>query len=99
MYKLEEILIGAVGTSLSAVGTATQTNSTLETVSLIITIIGAFISFIFLPLWNWWKRAKADKKITKEEIKEGIDTLIDGIGEVSDSINKNKNKGDKKDEH
>lgn len=97
MYKLEEILIGAVGTSLSAVGTATQTNSTLETVSLIITIIGAFISFIFLPLWNWWKRAKADKKITKEEIKEGIDTLIDGIGEVSDSINKNK--GDKKDEH
>lgn len=97
MYKLEEVLIGSIGTSLSVVGTATQTNSTLETVSLIITIIGAFISFIFLPLWNWWRRAKVDKKITKEEIKEGIDTLIDGIGEVNDKINKNK--GDKKDEH
>lgn len=98
MNKLENIIIGTIGTSLSAVGTATQTNSTLETISLIITIIGAFISFIFLPLWNWWKHARADKKITKEEIKEGIGTLIDGIGEVSDTINKKK--GDKpKDEN
>lgn len=98
MNKLENIIIGTIGTSLSAVGTATQTNSILETISLIITIIGAFITFIFLPLWNWWRRAKADKKITKEEVKEGIDTLIEGVNEVSDTINKKK--GDKpKDEN
>ena len=90
MDKLENIIIGSIGTTLSAIGTASQTNSTLEAISLIITIIGALISFIFLPLWNWWKKAKVDKKITKEEVKEGIDTLIEGVNQVSDAINKKK---------
>ena len=90
MDKLENIIIGSIGTSLSAIGTVSQTNSTLEAISLIITIIGALISFIFLPLWNWWKKAKVDKKITKEEVKEGIDTLIEGVNQVSDAINKKK---------
>ena len=35
-----EIITGTIGTGLSAVGTATQTNEILQTVSLIITIKG-----------------------------------------------------------
>ena len=43
----DELIGGAVGTTISAIGTATQTNEILQTISLVVTIIGAFISMIF----------------------------------------------------
>ena len=89
-----EMIGGAVGTALSATGTALQTNELLQTISLIITILGAIISMIVLPLLTWYKNAKKDGKITKDEIKEGIDTLQEGIEGVKDSLD-DKKKGDK----
>lgn len=80
----EELIGGTIGTALSAVGTATQTNEILQTISLVITIIGGIITFIVVPLYNWYKKSKADGKITSEEIKEGIDTLADGVEKVKD---------------
>ena len=90
----KELIGGAVGTALSATGTALQTNEILQTISLIITILGAIISMIVLPLLTWYKNAKKDGKITKDEIKEGIDTLQEGIEGVKDSLD-DKKKGDK----
>ena len=90
----KELIGGAVGTALSATGTALQTNELLQTISLIITILGAIISMIVLPLLTWYKNAKKDGKITKDEIKEGIDTLQEGIEGVKDSLD-DKKKGDK----
>ena len=90
----KEMIGGAVGTALSATGTALQTNELLQTISLIITILGAIISMIVLPLLTWYKNAKKDGKITKDEIKEGIDTLQEGIEGVKDSLD-DKKKGDK----
>ena len=78
---------GAIGTTLSAVGTATQTNQILQTISLIITIIGALISMVIIPILNWYIKAKADGKITKDEIKEGIEIASDGTKEFIDTIN------------
>ena len=89
-----EMIGGAIGTTLSATGTALQTNELLQTISLIITILGAIISMIVLPLLTWYKNAKKDGKITKDEIKEGIDTLQEGIEGVKDSLD-DKKKGDK----
>ena len=91
----KELISGAFGTALSATGTALQTNELLQTISLIITILGAIISMIVLPLLTWYKNAKKDGKITKDEIKEGIDTLQEGIEGVKDSLD-DKKKGDKK---
>lgn len=86
----QELITGALGTTLGVVGTATQTNEVLQTISLIITIVGAVISMIVVPLLSWYLKAKKDGKITPEEIKEGAETLSDGIKGVKDEIDKNK---------
>lgn len=76
-------LIGAtIGTSLSAVGTAIQVDEILKYVSLAITIIGGIISMIIIPLLNWYKNAKQDGKITKEEMEEGAQIVQNGIEQI-----------------
>ena len=90
----KELIGGTAGTILSATGTALQPNEVLQTISLIITIVGAIISMIIIPLLTWWKNAKKDGKIDKEEIKEGIDTLQEGIEGVKETL-EDKKKGDK----
>lgn len=89
-----ELIAGTGATILSATGTALQTEEVLRIVSLIITILGAIISMIVLPLITWYKNAKKDGKITQDEIKEGIDTLSNGIDGVKDALD-DKKKGDK----
>ena len=86
-----ELIAGGVGTSLGVIGTATQTNEILQTISLIVTIIGAIISMIVGPLISWWQKAKKDGKITEEEIQEGIGIISDGL----DSLKDKKDKEDK----
>ena len=85
--EVKEFVGGLIGGSLGAVGTATQTNELLQTISLIITIIGAIISMIVVPLVSWYQKAKADGKITKEEIQEGVDIIKNGIENLSDKEN------------
>lgn len=89
-----ELIAGTGATILSATGTALQTEEVLRIVSLIITILGAIISMIVLPLITWYKNAKKDGKITQDEIKEGFDTLQEGLEGVKDSLD-DKKKGDK----
>lgn len=86
----KEILTGAVGTALSAIGTATQTNDILEAISFGITIIGGLITFIILPLINWYKNAKKDGKVDKEEIKEATDIVKEGSQSIKEQIDEQK---------
>lgn len=44
-------------------------------------ILATIISLAF-SIWQWWKKAKQDDKITKEEFKEGADIIQGGIEEV-----------------
>jgi len=90
----EEIIGGATGTIISAIGTATQTNEILQTISLVITILGAVISCIIIPLVNWYNKSKTDGKITKEEFNEGVKTLQEGITEAKNLV-KDKDKKEK----
>lgn len=92
-----EMIAGAVGTALGIAGTATQTNQVLETISLIITIIGALISFVVVPLLNWYRSAKKDGKISAEEIQEGAEALKDGLDKTKETIDKEGGKRDGKD--
>lgn len=90
MIMKNELIAGGVGTALSAVGTATQVNETLQTISLIITILGALVSFVVVPLLNWFKEAKKDGKITTDELSEGVETLQEGISKTQETIEKKK---------
>ena len=84
---------GTIGTSVSATGTAIQPNEILQTISLIITILGGIITIVF-ALIGWWQRAKKDGKIDKEEVKELIDIVQDGTENIKESLD-DKKKGDK----
>ena len=79
-----ELIAGGIGTALGAVGTATQTNDVLETISLVITILGALISFVLVPLINWHRSAKKDGKITLDELKDASKIAKDGLSQIVD---------------
>ena len=78
-----EIIIGSCGTGMSVIGTVIQTNEILQTISLIITIVGALMTYLIVPLYIWFKDAKKDGKITKEEIKEGIEIVKKGKEKIN----------------
>ena len=83
-----EIISGIIGTVLSAIGTSLQTNEILQAISLIITIIGGLITFIIVPLVNWYSNIKKDSKIDKEELKDGINIIAEGSEKLKDKIEK-----------
>lgn len=94
----DEIIVGLTGETAAIVGTATQTNQYLQTISLIITIIGGILTIIatcIVPLIKWFQKAKEDGKIDSEEVEEGkglFKKLIEGVKNFFNNI-KNK-KGD-----
>ena len=94
MNDLKAFISAAIGATLGAVGTATQTNETLETISLIVTIIGAILSFIVCPLISWFNRAKKDGHIDSEEIEQLTKDISKGLNEIGDALDDRK-KGDK----
>ena len=94
MNDFKAFLSATLGATLGAVGTATQTNETLETISLIVTIIGAILSFIVCPLLSWFNHAKKDGKIDSEEIEELTKGISKGLNEIGDVLDEHK-KGEK----
>lgn len=85
----KEVVGGMCGTALSAVGTGLQTSEVLQIISLVLTIIGSLIT-ITMAIINWWKKAKADGKITSDEIQEGIDIIQNGIDDLKDKTKEDK---------
>lgn len=93
MNQATPLVIGSAGTTATAVGTAMQTNDVLQTISLVITIIGTILTFIIMPLIQWYRNAKKDGKIDKDEIKEGLDIIQNGVESVKENLN-DKKKGE-----
>lgn len=90
-----ELISGSIGTVLSAIGTGLQTNEVLQTISLIITIIGGLITFIIMPLINWYNKSKInDNKIDADEVQEAIKIISNGSEKIKEQINNNE-KGNK----
>ena len=85
----KETLGGVGGVMISALGTGIQTNELLQTISLVLTIIGTIITIV-MALLNWWKRSKKDGKIDKEEAKEGLDIVMGGVGQIQEALDKDK---------
>lgn len=88
----EEVIAGSViGNVLAITGTATQTNETLQTISLIITILGGiatFVMVVLIPVITKLKKYLEDKKLTKEEIEDLVDTAKEGIEKFKDGTDK-----------
>lgn len=65
--------------------TAVQTDEVFKIIQLVLSIL---ISLAILgeKIFSWYKKAKEDGTISKDEIKEGIDIISDGAKDVVDKI-------------
>lgn len=81
-------------TFISSVATALQADQVLYYIQLVISILCGLFTLLTM-LTNWYHKAKQDGKITKEEIKEGLDIAHDEINNIIENI---KDKGEDKDE-
>ena len=88
----KELLAAFAGTGVSLAGTLAQTNEFLQTISIIITILGAIVSFIVVPLLNWHRDAKKDGKVTYDELIDGLDKLQDGLKKTKEEADKMRKK-------
>lgn len=86
-----ECVGSTICTAVAGTSTAIQPNQVLQYVQLAITIIAGIISII-LGLRAWWKDAKKDGKIDKEEVKDAIDIVMGGAKDIQDQIGKEKKK-------
>ena len=100
MVADDKIIVGILGTSVSAVGAGLSVTELQAIISIIVTIAGFIIS-VLIPLGikvvNKIKAAKADGKIDKEEMEDIISTgkeILDETKKVIDEV-KDKNAGDK----
>lgn len=83
---LNEILSGA-GIILGA--DIISTKELLGIILLVLNICIAIVS-LALKLIQWYKNAKADGKITKDEIKEGVDIVASSIDDINKQIEDSK---------
>ena len=100
MLQEDKIMVGLLGTSVSALGAGLSVTELQAIISMIVTILGFIIS-VLIPLGikivNKIKAAKEDGKIDKEEMKDIISTgkeILDETKKVIDEV-KDKNAGDK----
>ena len=91
-----ECIGSTICTAVAGTSTALQPNEVWQYIQMGITIIAGIISII-LGLRAWWKDAKKDGKIDKEEIEDGIDIIIDGGKNIKEHLESGKDskKGEK----
>lgn len=94
----DDVACGITGTALGAVGTGLSVNEIQAIVSICVTVLSFFIGVlipVIVKIVKKIKKAKEDGVITKEEVKEIKDTVIDGVKEVKDGIENIKQVSDK----
>ena len=78
-----------IGSMVGTITTATQTDNVLRWIQLALTIVSTIVALVY-TIWKWYRKAKADGKITEDE----IDELID---DVNDVVNKKEGEDKKHD--
>ena len=100
MMQEDNLYIGLVGTAISAAGASLSVTDLQAIISIIVTIAGFVISVLIpllLKLAAKIKKAKADGKVDKEEMKDILSTgqeILEETKKVIDKID-DKNAGDK----
>lgn len=62
-----------------------QTNEVFQIIELSLSIFTSCV-LICYRLWRWYKAAKADGKITRDEISKGVEIIVEGKDEIADKI-------------
>lgn len=100
MMQEDKILIGILGTSISAVGAGMSVTELQAIISMIVTVAGFIISVLIplcVKLYNKIKGARKDGKIDKEEMEDIMSTgkeILDETKKVIDEV-KDKHADDK----
>ena len=101
MIPDDKIMVGILGTSVSAIGAGLSVTELQAIISIIVTIAGFIISVLiplFVKLYHKIKHAKEDGKIDKEEMEDIVSTgkeILDETKKVIDEV-KDKHAGDDK---
>ena len=74
---------------VGVVFTLAQTEELFRLISIIIVCISSACSLAF-SLYNWFRKAKSDGQITKEELEEGAKIVADGVNKITESTKKGK---------
>lgn len=75
------------GTAVCLTNTATQTNQTMQTINLIITIVVGVVTLAY-TIFKWYRKAKEDGKITPDEIEDLVDEVTDVVSDTKDKLDK-----------
>jgi len=73
-----------IGDSVGIIFTAIQSNELFQLIGFILTILSIVISIAY-SIYQWWKEAKKDGKITKEEINDVISNVKKQIDKHQDN--------------
>ncbi len=82
----ESLAGGTFGNLVTALGLVNlqDMESIIGMICLVVGCLITIISSVIIPVIKWWKKAKADKKITTEELDE-LKTIVDeGKKEIED---------------
>ena len=83
----DKLMLGVVGTAVSAAGTSLAISDVQAIISMVITVVGFIISVVIpfiLKIVKKIKDAKKDGHITEDEAKDIIDTVIEDGKDVLD---------------
>lgn len=64
-----------------------QVEKLFQYIQLGLGILATAVSLAF-SIWLWWKKAKADGKITEDEIKDGIEMIKDHLDDKEEKEKK-----------
>ena len=88
-YMHKELVGSVICTAVAGTSTAIQPDVIFQYIQMGLTIIATLITII-LGIRAWWKDAKKDGKITKDEIEQGINIINDGVENIKDITKGNK---------
>ena len=89
--NVNEMITAGVNATMYAL-ISIQDNPVFQTIQLVLAILTSVVLLAY-RLWRWYKDAKKDGKIDKEEIDEAINIIGNSVEEID---SKNKKEGDKK---
>lgn len=95
VYMHKELVGSVICTAVAGTSTAIQPDVIFQYIQMGLTILATLITII-LGLRAWWKDAKKDGKITKDEIEQGINIINDGVENIKDITKGNKENENKK---
>ena len=74
-----------IGNGLQYAISLAQVEDALRIAGIVLSVIISLL-IIIDKIITWWKNAKADGKMTEDEIKEGVEIIKDGTQEIKDHI-------------